>query len=106
MTTADSIWWAICLAEVIVIAGGLTATVYWLKDSRRHSKLDNFIIRDATRYRFLREHPTFNTDKWRLEWYLPRGPGRTLGERFDAAVDAELAAMGALTNAHHVANTH
>lgn len=52
------------------------------------------VAADAARYRYLREHPDFNVEKVRLEWYLPRyfGPPlgeerKTLAERLDDNID-------------------
>ena len=44
---------------------------------------------DAARYRYLRESPHFNSDKWRLEWYLERwwSGKKTVAERLDESVD-------------------
>lgn len=45
--------------------------------------------RDAARYRYLRENSTFHSEKWRLEWYLPRRHGcdRSINEQFDDNID-------------------
>lgn len=48
--------------------------------------------KDAERYRFLRNSPHFNSDKDRLEWYLPRWhtDRGTIAERLDRSIDQSM----------------
>lgn len=53
--------------------------------------------KDAARYRYMRANPEFYREQGLLRWYLPRyigaplgEPAKTLAQRLDEAIDAEL----------------
>lgn len=50
------------------------------------------LLTDAERYRYLRNSPHFNSDKDRLEWYLPRRytDRGTIAERLDRSIDQSM----------------
>lgn len=55
------------------------------------------VAADAARYRYLRTNRQFNTDRFRLEWYLPRwhSGNEGLAERLDKTIDAAIREISA-----------